>query len=419
MSAEDHPTDALAALRIRDFRLFWCAALASNTGSWMQATAIPYVVFQLTHSSGDLGITWYFQYVPMVFMGLLGGSLFDRFDRKKLLVGTQVVQACFALLLWAVVASERASTTNLAALGFASGLASGLNIPIWQSFVTQLVPRDTLQNAVTLNSTQFNAARALGPVFAAPVIVAFGAGVAFMFNAISFVAVLAVLPFIHAATPTRPSGPRPRVWADLVAGAKYVKRQRGILACCLAIIAIAGLGNPLFSFLPSTYGQSIFDVEGWELGLLTGAGGIGALVAAPFLLTRAATWSRPRLLTIAMTTYGASIVIVGISPGIWIAVVGGILFGGAYLAIAATIITTIQLLAHEDMRGKAIAVYIGCLTASLPIGLYLWGLAADEFGIRATTVGAGLALIGVTALLRMTGRFSQMADADGLHDLAV
>jgi MFS family permease len=401
-------------MRVRDFRIFWFAALASNTGSWMQATAIPYVVYQLTGSSGDVGVTGFFQYAPMVFMGLVGGSLSDRFDRRRLLVCTQIVQGLFAVGLWAVVASDSATTANLAALGFASGLAAGLNIPIWQSYVSQLVPRETLANAVTFNSTQFNAARALGPVFAAPVIVAFGAATAFMINALSFLAVLVALPFIHAATPERPGGPRPKVLAELTAGARYVLRQPGILACCMAIVAIAGLGNPLFNFLPSTYGQSVFDVEGWGLGLLTGAGGIGALLAAPFLLTRATSWSRPRLLTISMATYGASIVVVGLAPGLWTAVLGGILFGGSYLAIAATINTTIQLLAREDMRGKAIAVYVGCLTASLPIGLFIWGRAADQFGIRATTVTAGLALIGVTGVLRVTGRFAEMAAADDL-----
>src|SRR5262249_18423170 len=140
--------DPIAALRVRNFRLFWGAALASNTGSWMQSTAIPYVVFQLTGSSGEVGLTGFFLYAPMLLMSFVGGSLADRYPRRRRLIITQVIQSVFAVALWWVVAAGHATTANLSALGFASGLAGGLNIPVWQSFVSQLVPRDLLANAV-------------------------------------------------------------------------------------------------------------------------------------------------------------------------------------------------------------------------------------------------------------------------------
>lgn len=408
---EPRRNDPISALRHRNFQLFWFAALVSNTGSWMQSAAIPYVVFELTRRNSAVGLTGFFQYVPIMLMGVVGGSLADRYDRRRLLLLSQVAQGAFAVALWAVVVTGRATVAWIAVLGFLSGLAGGLNIPVWQAFVTSLVPRNDLANAITLNSTQFNAARALGPFFAGAVIAAFGAGTAFAINAVSFIAVVGVLPFIRVTARPQVVG-QLRVMRDLAAGARYVLATPGIRACCVAIIAIAGLGNPLFSFLPASYGQEIFKVSGWSLGLLAGAGGVGAVLIAPFLLTVGLRMSRERLLIIAMAAYGLGTALVGLAPTFEVALLGGIIFGGSYLAIASAINTTIQLLARDEMRGKSIAFYIMCLTGSLPIGLWLWGLAADHWGIRAVTVVAGLALVALTGVFAMTGQFAAMGAAD-------
>ena len=130
--------------------------------------------------------------------------------------------------------------------------------------------------------------------------------------------------------------------------------------------------------------------------LLQGAGGLGAIVLAPVILTLGARLSRKRLLVVAMTSYGAATALVGVAPVWWVAVIGLALYGGAYLAIASALNTTVQLLAREDMRGKVIAIYLGCLTGALPVGLVLWGWAADAWGIRPVTVVAGLLLVVVT-----------------------
>ena len=396
----------------REFRIFWFAALVSNTGGWMQNAAIPYVAFQLTGRDGGVGITGFFQYLPLMLMGAAGGSLADRFDRKRLLVITQLAQAAFAALLWLLVASDSATPGRLAAVAFGSGLAGGLNIPIWQSFVSQLVPREILVNAITLNSTQFNSARALGTFFAGIVIAFAGPDLVFLLNAVSFATVLVGLAMIRTRGAPRTDGERPRVVADLVAGFRYVAATPGIVSCCVAIAAIAGLCSPLFSFLTASYGQTIFRVSGWRLGLLWGAGGIGSMVLAPLILTVGARMSRRLLLVVAMTTYGLATIGVGLAPNWWSAVCALMFYGGAYLAIASALNTTIQVLAREDMRGKSIAIYIMCLTGALPVGLYVWGIAADRWGIRAVTIGGGILLVVATGVLALSGRFTAMAAAD-------
>lgn len=403
---------ATVALRNRDFRIFFIAALISNTGGWMQNAAIPYVIFKLTATNGGVGVSGFFTYLPIMLMGAAGGSLADRFDRKRLLVVTQVTQAMFAAALWLLVARHLATPMRLNALAFGSGLAGGLNIPIWQSFVGQLVPKSILLNAVTLNSTQFNSARALGTFLAGLVIASFGADVVFAVNAVSFGTVLVALSMIRGRGTVRATGHRSNAVADLVAGWRYVLSTPGIVSCCAAIIAIAGLASPLFAYLTASYGQEIFRVSGWRMGLLWGGGGIGSVLFAPVILTRGARLGRRRLLTIAMSGYGLSTVCVGLSPS-WPWAVGAlVVHGGAYLAIASALNTTIQLLAREDMRGRSLAVYIMCLTGALPLGLLAWGAAADHVGIRAVTITAGSALVAVTALFALSGRFDAMGAAD-------
>ncbi len=410
-------TGAAAALSHRDFRRFWFGALVSNTGGWMQNAAVPVVAFGLAGSPGDVGITGFFQYVPFMVMGLVGGALADRYPRRRLLIATQVAQSAFALALFALVATDSATTLSLSAVAFGAGLAGGLNVPIWQSFVTELVPRDTLLNAVTLNSAQFNAARALGPFLAGVVIAAWGAAAAFALNAASYLVVIGVLTVIRGTSDQRVVAAGQRFVTRVRAGARHLRASPPIVACCVAIIAVAGLGSPLFSYLP-VIGENELGVTGARLGLLFGAAGAGSVLFTPLLLTVAPRIRRALLLAGSMSLYGVSVVATGLAPTYPLVLVALLAFGGAYLAIASTINTTIQLVVDEDLRGVVIALYIGCLTGALPVGIFCWGLAADRVGIRATTVGAGVALLLATAVLVVTRRFEVMGAADDARDAA-
>jgi MFS family permease len=408
---------ALDPLRVRDFRRFWVGAFVSNSGGWMQNATIPYVVFELTGDVAEVGLTGFLQYLPFMLMGAVGGTLADRFPRRRLLIVLQVAQAVAAAALWVVVAAQLATPGRIAALAFVSGLLGGLNTPVWQAFVSELVPRELLLGAVTLNSAQFNAARALGPFLAGVLIAVSGPAAAFAVNALSFVVVVGVLAVIRGRTDRRPTGPRRGVLAGLAGAARSVVATPAILACCVAIVAVAGLGSPLFGFLP-VYGEDVFSVGGVRLGLLLGAGGLGSVLAAPALLSVAPRVPRAVLLPASMAAYGVSVVAVGLSPSYAVAVAVLLVFGAAYLAIASTINTTIQLVVDEERRGTVIAIYLMCLTGALPVGLWVWGVAAAAVGLRSVTVAAGLGLVVVTVAFVVTGRFSVMAAADAARDEA-
>ena len=162
------------AFRHSNYRLFWFGALASNTGTWLSNLTVPYVLYSLTGSALWVALAAVAQFVPGVVLGPLGGSLADRYDRRKVIIYTQSGLAVVALLMWANWASGLQDPILLLWLIAWVGVLNGLNIPAWQSFVSDLVPREDLLSAVTLNSLQFNAARSLGPALAGVLLAGLG-----------------------------------------------------------------------------------------------------------------------------------------------------------------------------------------------------------------------------------------------------
>ena len=183
----------MRAFRHRDFRIFFTGALISNSGSWLQNLAVPFVLFELTGKAFWVGLAGFAQFIPSFFLGPIGGSMADRLDRKKVLLVTQSAMAITAFLLWAAWASGWHNRWLILGLTAATGVINGFMIPSWQAFVPSLVPRADLGSAITLNSTQFNAARAIGPAFAGLLLATLGASWAFFINGLSFVGVLVAI----------------------------------------------------------------------------------------------------------------------------------------------------------------------------------------------------------------------------------
>lgn len=408
--------DAAAAFRYRNFTLFWTGALLSNSGTWVQNVTIPFVVYQLTGSALWLGFTGFMQFIPIVVMGPLGGSLADRFDRRSVLLATQSAQAVVALALWGCWITDHQSAAVIIPLVTVSGLITGINIPSWQAFVSELVPRDVLLNAVTLNSTQFNAARAFGPALGGLVLATLGVASAFLINAISFLAVIGALLLIHVPRVPKRTGPRPTVLGELSDAFRYSRARHGILACFVVVVAVGGLGSPMVQLFV-VFAHEVFGVGDLAYGFLGAALGIGSILAAPLIAGRGSSVPRSRLVDISMLVYGLSVVAFGLAPVYVVGFIALLFAGAGYLAMASTLNTTIQMQVHEVMRGKVLAVYIMFLTASLPIGIFVQGAVAHWIGPRAAVAGAGVLLLAVIAWLRFgTDWVQHMDDAGPLDD---
>lgn len=408
---------AVVAFRYRNFRLFWIGALLSSTGTWVQWITVPFVVLELTGSATWVGFTGFVQLLPGVLVGPLAGSIADRFHRRSVLLLTQTFMGVNALALWLVWVSGVRSVGVIVGLVAVGGVLSGLNIPSWQAFVSELVPREILLNAVTLNSTQFNAARAFGPALGGLVLGVFGPGAAFLVNALSFVAVLVALAAVRVPRLPR-AADHSSVLRQFADALRYVRARRGIAACFFIVVALGALGGPLFQLL-AVFAERVFEVGDVAYGLLGAALGIGAVLSAPVIAGPGTGLARSRLTTIATMTYGSALVVFALAPGYGLAFVALLVCGGAYLAIASTLNTTIQLQVDEQMRGKVLAAYLMFLTLAMPVGALVQGVLAEAIGARATVAGAGVLFVAVTLYLAVGTRDVAAMDEEAIGDEVV
>jgi MFS family permease len=399
--------DAAEAFRYRNFTLFWSGALLSNTGTWVQNVTVPFVVFQITDSGAWLGFAAFAQLFPAWLMGPLSGVIADRFPRRTVLLVTQSLMALLAFLEAAVWAAGVRSPHVIVGIVALSGFVAGLNIASWQAFVSELVPRDALLNAVTLNSAQFNASRAFGPALGGLVLYGLGPTWAFLINALSYGAVLGALALIRLPRVAPPPGDRPKVFAEFAATVRYTRSMPGIVTCILVVMCLGLFGSPVFTMLV-VFADDVFHVGEGLYGVLGAALGLGSILGLPIVAGWGSGLPRSRLIGGALWIYGASLLAFALAPGYWVGVVALLVAGAGYLAIASTLNTTIQLQVDERMRGKVLALYLMGLTATIPLGNLVQGWAVDLIGPRPTVAVAATAFLAVAAVLASRGRLRLM-----------
>lgn len=409
---------AVRALRHRNFRLFWFGALVSNTGTWMQLLTVPYVIHQLTDSGTWVGAVAFLQMMPNIAIAPFAGPLADRVPRRTILLVTQSMMAVvafgFALAWWADVDSPYVYL----ALAMVYGLIGGVMTPSWQAFVSELVPRGDLLNAVTLNSTQFQATRAVGPALGGMVLALAGPGLAFLLNATSFVAVLVALLAIRVPRLVADDPPPWQIRADLVSTRNYISQRPAIMRCFKTVVVTALLGQPLIHLIV-VFAEEVFAAEGFRLGLMASSIGIGAVLFFPLVAGWGQTMRRSQLVSVALVTYGLAITGFGLSPWYPAALACLAIVGASHLTTASTLNTVIQLQVDEHMRGKVIALYLMTISTGLPIGSLVMGVLYDVIGPRITMAGAGVCITVIAIWLVSTGRFGAMDEAFDTEDQPV
>lgn len=399
---------AVAALRHRDFALFWSGALLSNIGTWMQNITVPYVLYQETESAAWVGFAAFVQFLPGVVLGPLAGWLADRFPRRWVLLASQAFAACMALLLWSVFEAGAATPWTIVALVTLNGVAFGIGIASWQALVTELVPREALLNAITLNSAQFNGSRALGPALGGVVLARWGPSWAFLVNGLSYVAVIGALLLIKPRAREHPR-PEGRVFAQFREGITYIARHPGIAMAMFLVAAVGFLGSPVFQLAP-VLAKDVFHVGAGKYGLLAGSLGAGAVGGAVLLGMLGTGSQRSRLVAVSLVGYGLSLAGVGLAPTFEFGIAFMALAGMGYLAAVASLQTTVQVLVAESLRGRVLAVYVMTFTTAYPLGALLQGWLADVIGPRATVTSAGSIIVVLGASLLLRPRRSRQMD---------
>ncbi|MEZ5171845.1 MAG: MFS transporter [Acidimicrobiia bacterium] len=391
---------AVRALRHRDFALFWTGALISNAGTWMQNVTVPFVLLRVTGSPTWVGFGTFAQFIPAVVLGPVGGRLADRFRRKRVVIVTQFGGMFVALALWWVWRGGSAGPGVTVALVSLLGVTIGLGLPSWQSFVPELVPRHDLLNAVTLNSAQFNMARAIGPTVGGAVLAAFGPAQAFLGNALSFGAVLLALALMHAGR-TRTSPPSTDEGTGTFReGVEYLRRHTGLVLAVGMIAVVVFLGNPVIP-LSAVFAQDVFGVGALAYGFMTAALGVGAVGMAFWIGAYGDAFPRSRLAVSGICVYGTGVLLMGVSPIYAVTLPAMTLLGAGYITIASSLNTSIQLQVADRFRGRVLAIYFMTITGAFPVGALVQGAIADAVGVRWTVAPSG-ALIVTFSLWLMT-----------------
>lgn len=385
-----------AALRYRDYALFWCAAIVSNSGTWMQTITVPFVIFRLTHSTTWVGFTAFMAFGPALVVVPIAGSLADRLPRKQVVFVTQTVMMGAAFALWAIWISGAATPGIILAVLFVSAMAGGVNIASWQSLVPQLVPHEHMLNAIRLNSMQFTAARAFGPALAGLVLAQFGPGTAFLFNAVTFLLVLVAVVAIHPRPIDLPPNPPP-VREHLRAGVEYVRRQRALMLPVLTILVLSFFGSAVIQ-LAAPIADRVFDVGKAEYGLLVAAFGSGAVLGTFVTLAYGDRVRRSRMALGGLALFAAGQIVLGAAPTYAVGIGGLLAMGWAYMLVAVSLNTSIQARVDEDHRGRVLSIYLMGLFAGVPLGALTGGALANAVGLRAVVIGGAVVLVVFAAI---------------------
>jgi MFS family permease len=379
-----------SALSIPNFRRYFVGQSISLVGTWMQSVAQSWLVFTLTHSSTALGGVVALQTLPVLLLGPYGGVIADRVDKRKLMVVLQSLMGVQALVLGVLAVTHVVRFWELCVLAVVLGLNNTFENPARQSFVLEMVGAGEVRNAVSLNSTMVNAARAVGPAVAGLLIATVGEGVCFLVNAVSFVAVVYSLVSMDKGA-LRPSVPTQRGRGQLREGFRYVAKQPR-LGVPLLMMAIVGTLAYEFQVTLPVVAKQTFHGGPATYGFLTASMGIGAVLGG--LVTAARGRTGLRTLTLAGSLFGLAILFASLAPVLVVEFLALAAVGWGSVTFLATGNSTLQLEAEPSMRGRVMSLWAVAFLGSTPVGGPLIG-----WIVAVASARVGLAVGGVSCLV--------------------
>ena len=374
------------SLALRDFRIYFFGQLVSITGTWMQNVAQAWLVYRLTDSSFLLGFVAFMGLMPVLVFGLVGGVLADRYPRKPLMVAAQSLALAQAVTLAVLTLTGWVEVWHIIALAFVLGVVHAFEMPTRHSFLAEIVPRAQLPNAIALNSSLFNLARSLGPALAGWLVAAAGEGVVFVINAGTFVLLLLGLWAIRmpGAGSERP-GSRP---GALLEGLRYAARHPRIRAALLLLASVSLLSTG-YSVLMPVFSKEVFGGGPETLGLLLGAAGVGALVAALRLAYLSGRQQLDRQIGGAVIAAGVAMVGFTATATLPVALPLLAVVGFALTTLIASTNTLLQMLVADTLRGRVMALFSVLFIGANSLGNLLAGTVADRFGAPNTVLAFG------------------------------
>ncbi len=379
-----------ASLQVRNFRLFIFGQGLSMCGTWMQTIGLSWLVLKLTHSGTQIGLVVAAQFMPILLFGVWGGVIADRFDKRRILYCTQTIAGLLALILGLLVVTNSIHLWMIYSLAVGLGLVTVVDNPSRQTFFIEMVGRDRLKNAVTLNSTIVNGARIIGPSIAGVLILSVGIGPCFLINAASYVAVLVALLMMRKSE-LHPAQHSERAGGQIRAGIRYVLSVPRLRATLLMMFIIGTFAYEFPVILPLLATVTLHGNAG-TYASMTVAMAIGSVFGGLYTAGQKAAGQK-QLITAAVA-FGLSLLLAAVVSGIITSLVVLTIAGALSIMFISTGNTTLQLTSEPAMRGRVMSLWTMAFLGTTPIGGPIIGFIADHSNPR-----VGLAVGGLSALL--------------------
>lgn len=382
------------AFRHKNYRLFWYGQGISLSGTWMQTTAQAWLVYELTKSPFLLGLVGALQFTPVMLFSLVAGVYLDRFPKKKIIMVTQAVSMVLALLMTVLVFTETVQFWHIAVIVVILGFVNTLDMPTRQSFMIELVGKTHLTSAIALNSVTFNGARIIGPALGGILIANFGIAFCFLFNALSFMAVIVSVYMIRNLKIRTDENTvvRKTVLKEIKEGLSYI-RSKAILFRPLLFVAIVSTFAINFNVIIPVFAKTVLKTEAQGFGFLLSALGIGSVIGALSVAIYSHKLNQKFLISVMPYSISFAMILVGFSSNFFLASSFLILLGISNIMFFTSVNSTLQLNSDPQFRGRVMSVYTMVFGGVTPIGNLFAGSVSGAWGGRAGFIVSAVVVI--------------------------
>jgi predicted MFS family arabinose efflux permease len=386
------------AFQYRDFRLMWIGACTSSIGTWMQVVAQGWLVLTISGSPFMLGLDAFLANIPIFLFSLIGGVIADRIDRRHVLLGSQYVQMACAFLLTALILLKWVKVWHILTLSFVSGFAQAFGGPAYFALIPMLVDREDMPNAIALNSIQFNLARVIGPVLGGLALTQLGAVWCFGLNGLSFLA--PVISLLRITVRFQPEKSRESILASIEQGIVFIRSKAAMATLIVLSFCMTALAIPMMTFLP-VFAKDVFHQGPGLFTLFLSFSGGGSVVGALGVAGMGNMRSKGRAMLLMLLLTGAGMVGFALSKYVVVSCALLFLSGVALMGVFSTLLSLVQLITSNEMRGRVMSVYNVAFRGGMPMGNLATGWLVPIFTAPAvlSVYGALLAALALYFLL--------------------
>ena len=381
------------ALRNRNYRLFFSGQCISVTGTWIQQVAINWLVYSLTKSALLMGVIMFAGSIPSLFLSPLAGVVVDRINKYHALIILQTLFMLEAFILAILTLTGIIQVWQIVLLSISIGITNAFDMPLRQAFVVHLIDNnEDLGNAISLNSSSMNLALLVGPAVAGTLIAAFGEGICFLINSISYIAVIAALLAMRMKFIPIHEANGKNIFQEFHEGFKCVSNSLP-MRNIIIYLAIASLVGMSYIVLLPIFAKEILHGNAQTLGFLLSTAGVGALFGALYLAGKKSILGLEKWICAASLILGFGLVGLAFADKFLIALMLLFFIGFGMVVIIASCNMLVQNIVEDDKRGRVMSLYTMAFMGTTPIGSLFGGIIAHKIGVPHTFLLAGLIML--------------------------